>query len=208
MVQLIFSFVIFKPYISNLKTVLIFILQNYQTITSPPVYISPLDLGPKYTNKSGAEFQEYRKIYGENYCLGQLIFWHNQSNADPDRSLARASRGCLSLPDTSSFYAKAQKPSRHCVYGPRTVRSMLARMVSFFYHDIFFKLFCYCAFIIDASQVTASTALIPSHAVHRKPLLHNCHVLSLAIICFYELQSDSNPLSRFFNSVRNDVLKA
>ncbi|KAL9322543.1 hypothetical protein ACSQ67_010596 [Phaseolus vulgaris] len=105
-----------------------FRIQNYQTITSPPVYISPLDLGPKYTNKSGAEFQEYRKIYGENYCLGQLIFWHNQSNADPDRSLARASRGCLSLPDTSSFYAKAQKPSRHCVYGPRTVRSMLARM--------------------------------------------------------------------------------
>ncbi|CAJ1956392.1 unnamed protein product [Sphenostylis stenocarpa] len=105
-----------------------FRIQNYQTITSPPVYISPLDLGPKYTNKLGAEFQEYRKIYGENYCLGQLIFWHNQSNADPDRSLARASRGCLSLPDTSSFYAKAQKPSRHCVYGPRTVRSMLARM--------------------------------------------------------------------------------
>jgi len=131
-----------------LNRFLIFILQNYQAITSPPVYISPLDLGPKYTNKSGAEFQEYRKIYGENYCLGQLIFWHNQSNADPDRSLARASRGCLSLPDTSSFYAKAQKPSRHCVYGPRTVRSMLARMVSFFYfyHDILFKLFCYCAF--------------------------------------------------------------
>ncbi|XP_027344008.1 histone-lysine N-methyltransferase ATXR3 [Abrus precatorius] len=105
-----------------------FRIQNYQTITSPPVYISPLDLGPKYTNKLGAEFQEYRKMYGENYCLGQLIFWHNQSNADPDRSLARASRGCLSLPDISSFYAKVQKPSRHCVYGPRTVRSMLARM--------------------------------------------------------------------------------
>ncbi|XP_020237818.1 histone-lysine N-methyltransferase ATXR3 isoform X2 [Cajanus cajan] len=105
-----------------------FSIRNYQTITSPPVYISPLDLGPKYTNKLGAEFQEYRKIYGENYCLGQLIFWHNQSNADPDRNLARASRGCLSLPDISSFYAKAQKPSRHCVYGPRTVRSMLAKM--------------------------------------------------------------------------------
>ncbi|KAK7402013.1 hypothetical protein VNO78_13946 [Psophocarpus tetragonolobus] len=105
-----------------------FRIQNYQTITSPPVHISPLDLGPKYTNKLGAEFQEYRKIYGENYCLGQLIFWHNQSNADPDRNLARASRGCLSLPDICSFYAKAQKPSRHCVYGPRTVRSMLTRM--------------------------------------------------------------------------------
>ncbi|XP_061364392.1 histone-lysine N-methyltransferase ATXR3-like [Gastrolobium bilobum] len=103
-------------------------IRDYQTITSPPVYISPLDLGPKYINKLGEEFQEYQKIYSENYCLGQLIFWHNQSNADPERSLARAGRGCLYLPDISSFYAKAQKPSRHRVYGPRTVRSMLARM--------------------------------------------------------------------------------
>ena len=106
-------------------------MQDYQTITSPPVYISPLDLGPKYADKLGAGFQEYRKIYGENYCLGQLVFWHNQSNAEPDCTLARISRGCLSLPDISSFYAKAQKPSRHRVYGPRTVRSMLARMVSY-----------------------------------------------------------------------------
>ncbi|KAF7823098.1 histone-lysine N-methyltransferase ATXR3 isoform X1 [Senna tora] len=105
-----------------------FRIQDYQTITSPPVYISPLDLGPKYTDKMGTGFQEYRKTYGENYCLGQLIFWHNQSNVDPDSSLARARRGCLSLPDVGSFYAKAQKPSRHRVYGPRTVRSMLARM--------------------------------------------------------------------------------
>ncbi|XP_057728916.1 histone-lysine N-methyltransferase ATXR3 [Arachis stenosperma] len=105
-----------------------FRIRAYETITSPPVYISPLDLGPKYANKLGAGFQEYRKIYGENYCLGQLIFWHNQSNVDPDRSLGRASRGCLSLPDISSFYAKALKPSKHRVYGPRTVRSMLARM--------------------------------------------------------------------------------
>ena len=73
---------------------------------------------------------EYCKTYGENYCLGQLIYWHNQANADPDRVLVRASRGCLSLPDISSFYAKAQKPSKQRVYGPRTVRFMLARMVS------------------------------------------------------------------------------
>ncbi|KAF1886757.1 hypothetical protein Lal_00045994 [Lupinus albus] len=105
-----------------------FRIQDYETITSPPVYISPLDLGPKCANKLGAGFQEYRKIYGENYCLGQLIFWHNQSNVDPDLNLARASRGCLSLPEINSFYAKAQKPSRQRVYGPRTVRSMLARM--------------------------------------------------------------------------------
>lgn len=111
--------------------------QEYETVTSPPVHISPLDLGPKYTNKLGAEIQEYRKVYGKNYCLGQLIFWHNQSNADPDHSLVRASRGCLSLPDISSFYAKAQKPSQNRVYGPRTVRSMLARMVSVFYYNYY-----------------------------------------------------------------------
>ncbi|KAI4334068.1 hypothetical protein L6164_018805 [Bauhinia variegata] len=103
-----------------------FRIQEYQAITSPPVYISPLDLGSKYTDKLGAGLQEYRKTYGENYCLGQLIFWHNQSNSEPDCSLARASRGCLSLPDIGSFYA--QKPSQHHIYGPRTVRSMLAKM--------------------------------------------------------------------------------
>jgi hypothetical protein len=113
-----------------LKSLVFF--QEYQTITSPPVHISPLDLGPKYTNKLGAEIQEYQKVYGENYCLGQLIFWHNQSNSDPDQTLVRASRGCLSLPDIGSFYAKAQNPSQNRVYGPRTVRSMLARMVSSF----------------------------------------------------------------------------
>jgi len=117
--------------------------QEYQTVTSPPVHISPLDLGPKYTNKLGAEIQEYRKVYGENYCLGQLIFWHNQSNTDPDRSLVRASRGCLSLPDISSFYAKAQNPSQNRVYGPRTVRSMLARMVSSFFILFYYYYYYY-----------------------------------------------------------------
>lgn len=106
-------------------------VQEYKAFTSPPVYISPLDLGPKYADKLGADLQVYRKTYGENYCLGQLIFWHIQTNADPDCTLARASRGCLSLPDIGSFYAKVQKPSRHCVYGPKTVRFMLSRMVSF-----------------------------------------------------------------------------
>lgn len=109
---------------------LTFCIQEYKAITSPPVYISPLDLGPKYTDKLGSGFLEYSKTYGENYCLGQLIFWHNQTNADPDCSLAKASRGCLSLPDIGSFYAKVQKPSRQRVYGPKTVRFMLARMVS------------------------------------------------------------------------------
>ncbi|XP_031254562.1 histone-lysine N-methyltransferase ATXR3 isoform X2 [Pistacia vera] len=105
-----------------------FRVREYKAFTSPPVYLSPLDLGPKYTEKLGTGLQEYRKTYGENYCLGQLIFWHIQTNTDPDCSLARASRGCLSLPEIGSFYAKVQKPSRQRVYGPRTVRFMLSRM--------------------------------------------------------------------------------
>ncbi|KAJ7948208.1 histone-lysine N-methyltransferase ATXR3 [Quillaja saponaria] len=105
-----------------------FRIQEYKAVTSPPVYISPLDLGPKYTDKLGAGFQEYCKTYGENYCLSQLIFWYNQSNTEQDCSLARSGRGCLSLPDIGSFYAKVQKLSRHRVYGPRTVRSMVSRM--------------------------------------------------------------------------------
>nr|XP_011463008.1 PREDICTED: probable histone-lysine N-methyltransferase ATXR3 [Fragaria vesca subsp. vesca] len=103
-------------------------IREYKPVTSPPVYISPLDLGPKYTNRSGADFQEYCKTYGENYCLGQLMFWYNQSNAEPDCSMARASRGCLSLPEIGSFYAKISKPSRQRVYGPKAVKFMLSRM--------------------------------------------------------------------------------
>ncbi|RWW20568.1 hypothetical protein GW17_00015319 [Ensete ventricosum] len=103
-------------------------MQEYKSSKSPPVYISPLDLGPKYADKMGSGFQEYCKTYGENYCLGQLIYWYSQMNADPDCRLARACKGCLSLPDISSFYAKSQKQLREHVYGPRTVRFMLSRM--------------------------------------------------------------------------------
>jgi hypothetical protein len=117
-------------------------VQDYKSITSPPVYISPLDLGPKCAYKLGAGLQECRKIYGQNYCLGQLIFWHNQSDGEPDCTLARARRGSLSLPDVSSFYAKAHKPSRQRVYGPKTVKSMLARMVSFLHANLFQIWFC------------------------------------------------------------------
>ncbi|KAL0328237.1 UNVERIFIED_CONTAM: Histone-lysine N-methyltransferase ATXR3, partial [Sesamum calycinum] len=102
-------------------------LAGYEKVTSPPVYITPLDLGPKYADKLGSGVHEYYKTYSETYCLGQLMFWHNQ-NAEPDTTLAKASRGCLSLPDVGSFYAKVQKPSRQRVYGPRTLKFMLARM--------------------------------------------------------------------------------
>ncbi|XP_051140439.1 histone-lysine N-methyltransferase ATXR3 isoform X21 [Andrographis paniculata] len=104
-----------------------FRIRDYKRITSPPVYITPLDLGPKYAEKLGSSVHEYCKTYGERYCLGQLMFWHSQ-NAEPDCMLAKASRGCLSLPDVGSFYAKVQKPSRQRVYGPRTVKFMLSRM--------------------------------------------------------------------------------
>lgn len=106
--------------------------QEYKSVTSTPVHISPLDMGPKYADKVSG-LQEYCKTYGENYCLGQLIFWHNQTSVEPDCSLVRASRGCLSLPDIGCFYAKVQKPSRHRVYGPKTLKFMLSWMVSFFY---------------------------------------------------------------------------
>ncbi|KAM7275665.1 hypothetical protein ACFE04_017531 [Oxalis oulophora] len=105
-----------------------FIVREYKSVTSPPVHISPLDLGPECAAKLGGGLHEYSKTYGENYCLGQLIFWYNQTNADPDCSLARASQGCLSLPDIGSFYSKVQKPTRQRVYGPKTVKFMLARM--------------------------------------------------------------------------------
>ncbi|KAK6919412.1 Protein SET DOMAIN GROUP 2, C-terminal [Dillenia turbinata] len=105
-----------------------FRIREYKSVTSPPVYISPLDLGPRYSDKFGSGVQEYHKTYGENYCLGQLIYWYNQTNAEPDSNPIRASKGCLSLPDIGSFYAKLNRPSRHRVYGPRTVKFMLARM--------------------------------------------------------------------------------
>ncbi|KAL1555558.1 histone-lysine N-methyltransferase ATXR3-like [Salvia divinorum] len=104
-----------------------FRIREYKKVTSPPVYITSLDLGPKYADKLGSGIHEYCKTYSETYCLGQLIFWYNQ-NAEPDAVLVKASRGCLSLPDVDSFYAKAQNPSRQHVYGPRMVKFMLSIM--------------------------------------------------------------------------------
>ncbi|XP_068639387.1 histone-lysine N-methyltransferase ATXR3-like [Aristolochia californica] len=105
-----------------------FKVRDYEIVTSEPVYISPLDLGPKYTDKMGTGFQEYCKTYSESYCLGKLIYWFDQTHPDPDRVLARSRRGCLTLPDIASFYSKFHKPPGERVYGPGTVRFMLARM--------------------------------------------------------------------------------
>uniref|UniRef100_A0A1J3JLM3 Putative histone-lysine N-methyltransferase ATXR3 n=1 Tax=Noccaea caerulescens TaxID=107243 RepID=A0A1J3JLM3_NOCCA len=105
-----------------------FKVREYKSFMSSPVHISPLDLGAKYADKLGESIKEYRKTYGENYCLGQLIYWYEQTNSDPDLTLVKATRGCLSLPDVASFYAKAQKPSKHRVYGPKTVKTMVSQM--------------------------------------------------------------------------------
>jgi Protein SET DOMAIN GROUP 2 C-terminal len=101
-------------------------MQEYKSVKSPAVYISPLDMGPKYTEKTGSM---YTKTYSPNYILGQLIYWFSQTNADPDSRLARARKGCLTLPNISSFYTKSSKNVRERVYGTRTVRFMLSRMV-------------------------------------------------------------------------------
>lgn len=123
-------------------------MQEYKSVTSPPVYISPLDLGPKYSGMLGSDPKEYCKTYGENYCLGQLLNWHSQNDATPDAFLIKARRGCLSLPSISSFYAKAQKPSKQRIYGPRPVRFMLSRMVSFsITYFSSFRSFCFQIFI-------------------------------------------------------------
>jgi hypothetical protein len=104
-----------------------FRVREYKTVKSPPVHISPLDLGPKYADKLGPGFQEYCKTYPEDYCLAQLIYWYSQ-NSEPESRLTRARKGCLSLPDVSSFYVKSAKPGQERVYGNRTVRFMLSRM--------------------------------------------------------------------------------
>lgn len=107
-------------------------MQEYKSVKSPAIYISPLDMGPKYTEKTGSM---YTKTYGPNYILGQLIYWFGQTNADPDSRLARARKGCLILPDISSFYTKSSKTVRERVYGTRTVRFMLSRMVCILCHE-------------------------------------------------------------------------
>ena len=128
-------------------------------VQSPPVYISPLDLGPKYVEKMGAGFQEYCKEYGEHYCLGQLIFWHHQTNAEPDLALARARRGCLLLPDLSSFFPTDSAPP---LYGPRTVRFMLSRMVSFLILPsiIIITIIFLSSFVVIVTVVIISTIVI------------------------------------------------
>ncbi|KAJ0714180.1 hypothetical protein HanPI659440_Chr13g0486641 [Helianthus annuus] len=105
-------------------------------VVSPPVYISPLDLGPKSAEKIGPGLHEYRKTYDKNYCLGQLIFWHNQAYAEPDANLIKASRGCLSLPEIGSFYSKIQKSSSQQNF---CIQRNFWKFVVFFVHLSFVK---------------------------------------------------------------------
>ena len=45
-------------------------LQDYDAFTSPPVHISPLDLGPKCADKLGGLPHKYQKTY-----MGGAIAW-------------------------------------------------------------------------------------------------------------------------------------
>ena len=82
--------------------------QDYPTFESPPLTITPLDLGPKHAYKLGAApFKKWVKTYSKDYVLGQLIFWYKPNEAEPGASLAKASRGCLILTDPTSCYAKS-----------------------------------------------------------------------------------------------------
>ena len=92
--------------------------------------ITPLDLGPKHAYKLGAApFKKWVKTYSKDYVLGQLIFWYKPNEAEPGASLAKASRGCLILPDPTSCYAKS--PQHRLSYTSMDRLKMLRRMVSF-----------------------------------------------------------------------------
>ncbi|KAI5060431.1 hypothetical protein GOP47_0024851, partial [Adiantum capillus-veneris] len=108
-------------------TKLFFTCQDYPTFESPPLTISPLDLGPKHAHKLGAaSSMEWTKTYSKDYVLGQLIFWYEPNVAEPGASLAKASKGCLSLPDPISCYAKSSQ--QRLVYGSMDRLRMLRRM--------------------------------------------------------------------------------
>ncbi|KAH7365252.1 hypothetical protein KP509_18G017200 [Ceratopteris richardii] len=109
-------------------TKLFFTPQAYPTFDSPPLTISPLDLGPKYAHKLGgaSSLMEWKKTYGKDYILGQLIFWNKPNVDDPGAGLLKASKGCLILPDPMSCYAKPGH--QHLVYGSMDRLQMLRRM--------------------------------------------------------------------------------
>lgn len=101
---------------------------DYGPLESPPLYISPLDLGPKYAESLGGGFREYRKAYSKEYALGQLMYWYVQASSDPGKSLMKARRGCLVLPDISSCYAKTPKQEFSRGYGSKEQAEMIRRM--------------------------------------------------------------------------------
>ncbi|XP_057838042.2 histone-lysine N-methyltransferase ATXR3 [Cryptomeria japonica] len=101
---------------------------DYGPLVSPPLYISPLDLGPKYADSLGAGFQEWQKTYSKDYALGQLIYWFKQTSSDPGASLNKARRGCLVLPEISSCYAKTHKQELSQDYGSKQRAELIRRM--------------------------------------------------------------------------------
>ncbi|KAL3697909.1 hypothetical protein R1sor_011985 [Riccia sorocarpa] len=102
-----------------------FVLEDYGVVTSPPVLITPLDLGTKH---SITEDTQWRKVYGKDYVWGQLINWFKQNVVDPGSSLAKSAHGCLVLPDISSCYSRNPQHDLQRGYGPKARDKMIQHM--------------------------------------------------------------------------------
>lgn len=102
-------------------------LQDYAVLESTAITINPLDLGSSRHSISGS--RSWRKTYSKEYVWGQLIGWYKQSVADPGASLVKAARGCLTLPDVSSCYAKSMQHDFKWAYGHRHREKMICHMV-------------------------------------------------------------------------------
>jgi hypothetical protein len=103
-----------------------FIVEDYAAVESTSMNIHPLDLGSSRHTISGPRV--WHKTYSKEYVWGQLIGWYKQSVADPGASLAKAGRGCLTLPDVSSCYAKSMQHDFRQGYGPKHREKMICQM--------------------------------------------------------------------------------
>ncbi|CAM6122763.1 unnamed protein product [Calypogeia fissa] len=103
-----------------------FIAEDYAVVESAPMDIHPLDLGSSRHSSSGTRV--WHKTYSKEYVWGQLMGWYKQSVADPGASLAKAARGCLTLPDVSSCYAKSMQHDFRQGYGQKHRQKMISHM--------------------------------------------------------------------------------
>jgi hypothetical protein len=104
------------------------LVQDYAPVDSTDIFIHPLDLGSSRNSISGP--RPWHKTYNKEYVWGQLIGWYKQSVADPGASLGKAARGCLTLPDVASCYAKSIQHDFRQGYGSKHREKMIGQMVS------------------------------------------------------------------------------